>query len=157
MLEGFLASRAFAFFAKLWPLWLALGLCILGWITLGVHDARVKREAVAAKEVELKVCMESNVKAAQALQATRQQVEKVLKANAEQAAAIAHWEQAEAQARARGDKLAAEHAVRERRLHQRIAELRVQLATPAATPEISCEEADKILTDLAVTQKSEMP
>lgn len=157
ILAGLVGGKAVDWLIKLWPLWVGIALFCAGVIALNVHDARVRREAIAEKEAELKVCGETVRKAAMALQESREAINKLQAAYADQTAAIDELEQREAAAKSRGDKVLADFHAKERRLRVEIQKLRAEVEKPAPTPEISCEQADAILHDLAVRQKAEMP
>lgn len=153
LIAGAVASAAWSWFARLWPLWLGIGLVVFGAIALNVHDKRVAREAVAAVEAEYKArlsqCEETKRQAALAIQEARSAIDTLQQSYAEQSARVIELVKAEAAAKARGDRAVAQALAKERALLGKIAELKAEAEKPAATPELSCEEADAILRDLA--------
>jgi hypothetical protein len=134
---------------KLWWLWLAIGLFIGGAVWLNVHDARVARAAKAEVEAKLTVCETQRREAALAVQEAREAIGKLEAGYAKQAAEMEQLRQAEAAAKARGDRAVAQALAKQRALLAKIDELKAEAAKPAATPEMSCAEADAILRDLA--------
>jgi uncharacterized membrane-anchored protein YhcB (DUF1043 family) len=135
---------------KLWPLWAGIILVISGAIWLNVHDARVAREARAEVEARLSTCNEQKRQAAMAVDESRKALGQLQQGYADQAELMAELAKREASAKTRGDKAVAQLAAKEKVLRAEIDRLKVAAEAPSTSPQLSCEEADNILRDLAV-------
>lgn len=144
-MPGLIASWAL----RLWPLWLGIGLVVVGAIWLNVHDARVAREARAEVEARLSVCDQQRREAALEVDEARRAIDELVKGYSAQAEQMAELARSEAAAKTRGDKAVQQALAKEKALRLKIDELKAEAAKPAASPELSCDEADAILRDLA--------
>lgn len=146
-----IGAKLFEWFVRLWPLWLAIALAVFAIGALKVHDNRVAkaaREAVVAEyEPKLRQCEDTKRQAAMALEQSRRAMVQLQESYAAQSAAVAELREREAQARKKGQLEVAKALVKERELLSRIERLQGALAAPAATEEMGCEEAERILRE----------
>lgn len=139
------------------------GLALLGWLAYSAVSEHFREQGRAEIRAELaplseqcaktkgtpKSCAEAWQAAVDANRTLSADVEKMRIAVAAQDLAIAEAEDAARQAKAQSSKILAELARRSAATQSQIARLTALAATPAASREVACNEADSILRDLA--------